>query len=376
VSRARRCLVLAPALLGATALAGQGSDALYTRLNALSGFEVRGFSFDSGLSVSRASQWHIPIAFVTPVGRRLSIDVSASYVGSSLTTSGGTEEITGLTDTQLRLLYTLQRDRLAASLVFNLPTGQRSVSESQFQVTGAVGSNFLSFPVSALGTAFGVTGGLAVATRAGAWNLGLAGSVRYLGSYEPFNDVAATYSPGLEGRVRAGLDRLVGARTRVLVGLTGSTFSADEFSGNGGGLGSGTYTPGPRLIADLGLVHVTGTTTFTLAAWDYYRLAGTSGDTTSTATKENVLNVELRAGLRAGPRVQVTPLVAFRQYNPGGYRGGRLYSGGVTMQLSLSEHVSAQAGGRFDSGWAYVAESGGFANFTGYGASFLVRLQR
>jgi hypothetical protein len=373
---ARRGLLLAPAVLWTASLAAQGSDAVYGRVNALSGFEVRGFSFDSGLSVTRASQWHVPLAFVAPVGRRLSVDVSASYVGTSLrTTSGTTETITGLTDTQVRLLYTLQRDRLAASLLFNLPTGQRSVPESTFAVSGAVGSNFLSFPVSGLGTAFGVTGGLALAARAGTWNMGLAGSVRYLGSYELFNDAAVTYSPGVEGRLRAGVDRLVGRRTRILVGLTGSTFSTDEFSGSGGGLTTSNYRPGTRLMADLGLVQVVGRTTFTLAAWDYHRLAGSRNDTTAAGTKENVLNVELRASVRAGQRVQVVPLVAFRQYNPAGYRGGRLYSGGATVSLGVSDRLSAQLGGRFDSGWVYE-EGRGFANLTGYGASVLVRFQR
>lgn len=372
MSAARCTMLLAPAVLCAASLAAQGSDAVYGRINALSGFEVRGFNFDAGLGVKRVSQWHVPLAFVVPVGRRLSVDVSASYVRSSLTTtSGTTETITGLTDTQVRLLYTLQRDRLAASLLFNLPTGQHSVSPSQFAVSAAVGSSFLSFPVSGLGTAFGATGGLAWAARAGAWNVGLAGSVRYLGSYEPFVDSAATYSPPMEGRLRAGVDRLVGMRTRILVGLTGSTFSTDE----GAGLATGSRKPGTRVVADLALVQVVGRTTFTLAAWDYHRVAGSSNATTADSTQENVLNVELRASVRAGRRVQVAPLVAFRQYNPAGYRGGRLYSGGATISLGVSDRLSAQVGGRFDSGWVYEAGSG-FANLTGYGASILVRLQQ
>ena len=366
----RPLLVLVPIALWANGLGAQESDAVYARFNALSGFEVRGFSFDSGLSLARTSQWHLPLAFVTPVGRRISLDVSASYVGTSLTTSGGaTETISGLTDTQLRMLYTLQRDRLAATLLFNLPTGQRAVGQSQFAVSNVIGSNFLSFPVSGSGTAFGLTGGLALAARAGSWNLGLAGSMRYLGPYEPFRDTsAAVYTPGIEARLRAGLDRLLGSRTRVLVGLTGSTFSTDEF-------GISTYKPGTRVIAELGLVHVAGPTTFSLAVWDYHRLAGSSGDSTVVATKENVLNLELRARVRAGPRAQVSPMVAFRQVNPAGYRGGRLYSGGATVYLGLSERLSAQVGGRFDSGWV-LADGGSFATLTGYGATVLLRFQR
>jgi hypothetical protein len=364
----RPLFVLVPLALWANGLAAQ-SDAVYARFNALSGFEVRGFSFDSGLGLKSATQWHVPIAFVVPVGRRLSIDVSSHLASSSLeSTSGAKETITGLTDTQVRWLYTLQPDRAAASLLFNLPTGLRAVSEAQFAVSNLLGSNFLSFPVPGTGTAFGVTGGLALAARAGAWNLGLAGSMRYLGSYEPYSDATATYAPGVEARLRAGMDRLLGSRTRILVGLTGSTFSSDEF-------GTATYKPGTRFIGDLGLVHVAGTTTFSLSAWDYYRLAGSNGDSTLAATKENVLNVELRAGLRAGPRVQIVPMVAFRQHNPAGYRGGRLYSGGATLNLGLSEQLSAQLGGRYDAGWVYAAGRG-FANLTGYGATVLLRLQR
>jgi len=306
VSITRRIFVFAPAALWAASLAAQESDAFYARINALSGFEMRAYAFDPGLSVTRASQWHVPIAFVTPLGQRLSVDVSTSYASSSLTQTGGeTETITGFTDTQLRFLYTLQPDRLVASLLFNLPTGQKSVSESEFSVSGAVGSNFLSFPVSGLGTAVGVTGGLAYATRAGSWNVGLAGSARYLGPYEPFNDVVATYTPGLEGRLRAGVDRLVGARTRFLVGLTASTYSVDEFAGTGAGIPTTTYKGGPRLITDLALVHVAGTTTFSLAAWDYYRLAGSRDDTTAAGTSRSGPVVAIEAVERARDVVEV-----------------------------------------------------------------------
>jgi hypothetical protein len=370
------CAALCATALAAPALPAQGSDALYARVNGLSGFELRAFSFDSGLSVKRASQWHVPFVFVAPLGRRLSVDVSTSYVGSSLETSSGTEEtISGLTDTQVRFLYTVRKDRLATSLSFNLPTGQRSVSTSQFAVSGAVGSNFLAFPVAALGTAFGVTGGVAMAARAGTWNVGLAGSVRVLGSYEPFSDAAATYSPGLETRVRAGVDRLLGSRTRLLVGLTGSTFSTDEYSGGAGLVDASSYKPGTRVIADLGVVHVAGRTVITLTAWDYYRLAGRQADTTATATKENVLNMELRGAFPVSRSFQLQPLLGFRQYSPADYRGGRLYSGGVTAYVGLSERLSAQIGLRLDRGWVNARERG-FADLTGYGATVLVRYQR
>jgi hypothetical protein len=377
--RAGFVFVVGAALAAPAVLAAQGSQAVYARTNALTGFEWRAFNFDSGLSVSRASQWHIPIVAVAPLGRRFSVDVSASYVGSDLTTGTGpaaaTESITGFTDTQVRFLYSVQRDRLATTLSFNLPTGQRSVSTSQFAVSGAVGSNFLSFPVATLGTAFGATAGLAYAARAGAWNVGFAGSLRYSGSYEPFADDSLSYSPGMEGRLRLGLDRLLGQRTRVLVGLTGSTFSTDEYSGVGSFVGATWYKPGTRFIGDLALLHLVGRTTVVVAVWDYYRLAGDRPDTSAAATKENVLNAELRVGFPVAARLQLEPTVAFRQYSPGDYRGGRLYSGGLTAHIALSDRLSGQLTGRLDRGWVY-AEGRGSADLTGYGFSVLVRFQQ
>jgi hypothetical protein len=69
------------------------------------------------------------------------------------------------------------------------------------------------------------------------------------------------------------------------------------------------------------------------------------------------------------------PMVAFRQHSPADYRGGRLYSGGATLNFGLSEQLSAQVGGRYDAGWVYAAGRG-FANLTGYGATVLLRFQR
>jgi hypothetical protein len=67
--------------------------------------------------------------------------------------------------------------------------------------------------------------------------------------------------------------------------------------------------------------------------------------------------------------------VGFRQYNPAGGLGGRLYTGGLGAFVGVSEHLSAQLSGRFDRGWV-IGQAGGFANLTGLGASLLLRYQR
>jgi hypothetical protein len=367
-----RC-ALAAAVAFAAPLAGQGATALYTRWNGLSGFQFQSYHFSAGLGVRDASQWSLPLVVVAPIGRQMSLDLT-THVAHSQISGAASESFNGLTDTQLRLLYMLGRDRAVASVSLNLPTGARSLSTSQFQVASAVGSNFLSFPVSNLGTAFGVTGGMAYAVQAGGWSVGLAGSLRYVGSYQPFTDQTLSYNPGLEGRLRAGADRVIGARSRLLLGLTYSTFSTDQFSGSGS-LVSGSYRPGGRFIGDVGYAYTWGRTTLALAAWDFYRLAGQTNGGSSPDTKENIFNAELRLGRQLTPKLTVEPLVAFRQWSPADYRGGRLYGFGLNGRLGINERFSAQASARFGPGWVFEPTRGR-ADVTAAGVSVFVRYQR
>jgi len=361
--------------VGGAPLAAQGSVALYNRWNTLTGFEFQRYSFKDSIGSNRvtaASQWSIPLVVVAPIGRRMSIDVTAR-VAHNAVTGDSTRTFTGLTDTQLRLLYTLGRDRAVASLALNLPTGKRSFSTSEFTVSSSMSSPFLSFPVSTLGTGFGVTGGLAYAVPAGGWNFGLAGSVRYATSYRPFSDQPLTYNPGLEGRLRIGVDRIIGQRSRVLVGATYSTFSTDQFSGSG--IVNGWFNPGPRFIVDAGYGLTLGRTSVSFGAWNYYRAAGSDGAGPSADVKENVFNAELRVSQQLAPRVALEPLAGFRQWNPGAVRGGRLYTFGLNARLGLTDQFSSTLTARVSPGWVYDPGNGRI-DLTGTGISVLVRYQR
>ena len=146
------------------------------------------------------------------------------------------------------------------------------------------------------------------------------------------------------------------------------------FTGTGTITG-GTYRPGVRFIADLAYLRVVGRSTLTLAAWDFYRLAGDTNSASNPDTKENVLNAELRFAHPVAARLQLEPLVGFRQWSPADYRGGRLYSAGLAARYGISDRLSANLSGRLDTGWVY-ARARGFANLTGSGFTLWVRYQR
>lgn len=363
----------AAALALAGPLAAQGTNALYPSASGLSGFDYQRYSFDQGFQVQNASQWSIPIVLMAPLGRQASFDLTTHYAHTEVTATG-TESYSGLTDTQLRLLYTIGRQRAVASLAFNLPTGKHSFTQAQFPVSSAISSNYLSFPVNSLGSGFGVTSGLAYATPAGSWNIGLAGSVRYQSSYQPFAGDTFRYNPGLEARFRFGADRLIGDRGRFLLGLTYSTFSTDQFSGTGSFV-NGWYNPGSRVITDLGYAYGWGRTTLTVGMWDYYRLAGTANGASSSDTKENIFNTEVRLARQLSPRFTVEPLVGFRQWSPGDVRGGRLFSFGANARFGLSDQLSGVASGRIGTGWVFDPVAGR-SDVTATGLSLYLRYQR
>jgi hypothetical protein len=373
----RTRLALGAVLFLAGPLSAQGATALYSRWNTLTGFEFQRYGFTQGVGIESASQWSVPLVVVAPLGRQMSLDLTTHYAHSQVVDSGGSAiTFSGLTDTQLRLLYTVGRDRAVASLSLNLPTGERSFTSDKFGVSSAMGSNFLSFPVGSLGTSFGVTGGIAYAVPAGGWNVGLAGSVRYQGNYEPVRDSAFTlsYNPGLEGRLRLGADRVIGQRSRLLLGLTYSSFSTDQFSG--GGVVAGWFNPGARLIGEMGYAYSWGRTTLALGGWDFYRLAGKANGVSNPGTKENVFNAELRLGRQFSPRLVIEPLVGVRQWSPSGARGGRLYTLGMNGRFGLSDQVSGVLNARFGPGWVYDAAGQRRADVTATGVSLFLRYQR
>lgn len=364
----RTRLALVTTLCLAGPLASQGNTALYSRWSGLSGFDYQSYHFTGSIGVTDASQWSIPVVVVAPLGRQMSLDLTTRFAHSEIT-GGASETLTGLTDTQLRLLYTLGRDRAVASLSLNLPTGKHSVSTSEFQVASAVGSNFLSFPVSNLGSGFGITGGLAYAVQASGWSLGFAGSMRYVGSYKPFSDQSLSYKPGLEGRLRAGADRVIGQRSRLLVGLTYSTFSTDQFSGTGTVAG-GWYNPGSRIIGDLGYAYTWGRTTIAITAWDFYRSRGRTATLASPDAKENIFNTELRVSRQLSPRLLLEPVAGFRSWSLGNVGSGRLYSFGLNGRVGINDQLSALVSARFGTGWVTGAD------VTGTGLTLFLRYLR
>ncbi|HEY6854141.1 MAG TPA: hypothetical protein VI139_07835, partial [Gemmatimonadales bacterium] len=161
---------------------------------------------------------------------------------------------------------------------------------------------------------------------------------------------------------------------RMMLGLSASTFSTDQFTGTGT-INSSRYAPGLRFIGDAGYARVFGRATLHVAAWDYLRTAGDTNGTSSPDTRENVFNLEARWTWPATPRLQLEPLASFRQWSPADYRGGRLYTAGVAAHYGVSDRFAATFEGRYSQGWVY-SRGHGFATLDGAYLRLFLRYDR
>lgn len=288
--------------LGLSIVSTLPAQTLGRRPAGFGGVEFREYRFAETFSVRSIRQVAIPVGATASRGR-LSTDIGWYWAATTLTQpDGGFRRVTGPTDTQVRAAYAIGRDVGVASVVLNLPTGRDRMNPADFDVLGTASSSFLAFPVNAYANGGSLTTALAGVLQTGAWNLGAAGSIRANRTFTPVVDPVAgplNYRPGVEGRVRLGADRLVGA-SRIVAALTLSGFRDDAYSGLGTVRGS--YQPGRRWIGE-----VTATGPFlggmaTGSAWGYRRSAG---DTAGVS----IQNAELLAGISLTGSWVVSPTV-------------------------------------------------------------------
>ncbi|MGE0351878.1 MAG: hypothetical protein AB7I33_09455 [Gemmatimonadales bacterium] len=355
-----RCALLTTGLLAlATTAAAQGTA---NERSVVSGVMVRGYDIDGG---NRTTQLAVPIAVVIPVNSRFAFDIGTYYASTSSEPAGGSRTtFSGLTDTQLRASYMFGQDAVVTTLMVNLPTGSdQKLSEAG--VTGAASANFLSFPVNSYRNGLSVTGGVAVATQLGAWNVGLAGSVRLNNEFTPFSDDSLKYTPGTEGRVKLGVDRLIGS-SRLQIGFTWSTFGNDAFTNLGGG--SGSYQAGDRLIGEATLTFLAGSGTLSAFVWNYYR---SKADGASTSNQENIFSGGLSGHWPLGRRVRLIPVIEGRLWSPD-QGNGRMFGAGASVEVPVGDRFVFSPGARFDLG-RLEFQDGTDHNLTGWGLSALLR---
>jgi hypothetical protein len=336
---------------------------------ALAGAEFYNVSFGAGVGTKSVRELVVPLGFTVPIARRLVLDAGTYYVNAKRTDqAGGSGTVTGLTDLVVRGALQIVPDVAALTVSVNVPTGKQTLSGDQLLVAGAVATDLIPFPVTSFGSGVSVTTSLAYALPVGPWALGVAGSYRYNGSYQPLADTTADLKPGGEVRLRMGVDRLVG-QGRLTMGFTFSTFARDEF-------GSDQLGAGRRYISQASWNIPVGNSSLAFYAWDVHRMNDAFGPDTLRTPKlaANTVAIGLIAGLRVGRSV-LRPALEVRHAWQGTTTmasAGTIVGVGVRFQWNLGGGFAVLPGVRMDLG-SLPKAAGGSASVTGVSAGLSVR---
>lgn len=350
------------AILLATTAAGSAGAQGIGESSVITGPQFTSYTIGTGAAAKTIGQLSLPFAVIVPLSDRFSVDVSTSWAQSTVSTNGNeTSTISGLTDTQLRLNWTVG-ERTVLTLGANVPTGMYKVPDKQQEAAGQVASPFLLYPVSSMGSGLGTTAGVAQAMSIGEWNVGLGASVRVSSPFDAYQVQTRVlrFEPGSEARVRVGVDRAFGD-VRFTAGATYSMFTDDKAD-------STTFATGGRALGQAALVIPTSSGEWTLSAWDLFR--GQGQQSGGSAPWENIFNGTLAYGFDWNG-VFVQPSLEGRAWMRDYDKAGMLGTASVRFRFGLLDNLSVNPTLSYSMGNVYAGTTS--LDVTGFRALLLVR---
>lgn len=220
-SALRRCaalLLLAPAPLAAQFGGEVRTSVLY-----------ESYGLDPGLGVEQMSEASLALTAIANLGPRVSLTAATGYFRlQTEAEGGGSREISGLLDTELRFAVEAVPERVTLFGTADIPTGVDALNQEERSFLPLLASDVIGFSSPNVLSGGGAGGGVAVAVPAGAMAVGVALSARTSFSYQPFAESNAELSPGRELRMRAGIEGPVAQRTFLrLSGLVAARGGAE-----------------------------------------------------------------------------------------------------------------------------------------------------
>ncbi len=200
-----------------------------------SAFVYEQYSFDSGLAYSGISELTVPLTFSTYLSNRTHLTVSGGLTRVSLTGDPDVgledKEISGIVDTEARLVVDLIPDRLSFLATAVVPTGIEALEVQEETILAALSSPVIGFSTTRLGGGGRIGGGLVGVVPVGQMALGMAGTYTHSVGYSPVLGHDMEWQPGAEIRLRAGLEGTVGPQSYLRVATVFASRQADKLDG-------------------------------------------------------------------------------------------------------------------------------------------------
>jgi hypothetical protein len=358
---------IAGAVLAATLLAGASQPvAAQQRLTGLRtavvGPVFDSWTFGDGLYqplvsgsdsvlVESASQWSIPMVVVFPINSRFTLDVSAAYASGTVSLASNDPnldideyQVSGFSDTKIRLTGKLRGDNLLFTLGFNAPTGVTKLDDEELSALRVIASPGLGFAIPTLGTGSAATAGVVFAREISNWAWALGASYEMRGEYSPISVAAGLptldFNPSDAIHLSLGSDGLVGQH-QMTFGASVDLFTEDKL--NSDAPGSPPAAPPTQLgpIYTLEWQLRLATQRFrelSVYAMDRYRTKYKQGDVTVDESSGNYLDAGVRSVLPVGSRMGILANLSLRHQtglkSDNSLSTAAVATGGLTLGLS------------------------------------------
>jgi hypothetical protein len=229
-------------------------------------YEQYRFGDPGTIGIESISLFTVPFAARAGLSRFLVIDLGGHYArGSMVRADGSTSEVSGPTDTQLRLSVPLGRDAVTLAAILILPTGHATHTEAEADVAGVIASDLLPFRISNWGSGGGAGASVAVARSFGRFGVGATVGYSVAREFAPLAEDELAYRPGNQLQLRLAADHRVGRAGKLALQLGYQRYGEDALDGQNlyrsgnrlQAIGSYTFAAGRRAsgLAYTGVLH-------------------------------------------------------------------------------------------------------------------------
>lgn len=372
VTRVRAACVGALALCATPALpAALHAQASPVQAAAGAGFEAYSFASADDVGLESITLLTMPFALRVPLHRQLELRAGGAYARGTLQRPGSpSADLSGLTDTEVRLTWAAPGDRVRVSAVGVVPTGVTELESQQMQLTGVMAAELMPFAITNWGSGGGIGGSVAAALPlAPGSTLGV--SVGYVAAreFEPLADATFAYRPGDQLHVRAAVDRTFGTAGKASLQLSWQKYGSDASAG------TNVYQAGDRMHALASYAFPAGARATGVAYAGYQRRQGGSHAAVSAVTPAHDL-VWTGAAFRVpAGGVVLTPALDVRVVGrENGVDQGHVITAGTGAEIGMGAAVLVPTlRGRFG---RLVVNSGSESAFTGLEVGLVLRTRR
>lgn len=192
-------------------------------------FETYSFSDEEEAGIESISLLTTPFGARADLGAGFDLSVEGAWAYGSVSRPGREDlDLSGLTDTRVRLGWGLDDGAFRIELIGNAPTGNESHDEEEAIVAGAVSADLLPFRISHWGTGAGLTTNVSAARSWGSFGAGVSVSYRLTDEFDPVEGDPFTYQPGDEFGVQVATDFTIDESSRLSLSVGVRTYQEDQ----------------------------------------------------------------------------------------------------------------------------------------------------